>query len=375
LIKYRWVSVRATCCAVLFACVVSTVAFAQDVGGTQLIVRIGPAGVHLDPNVSSILVGTLAVGARVPASEVRNGWYRVRMPKAEGDRAAVYGWIPADMMSTASPAPIVSETVTGSAPQDASMYGVLRDLKGQRDRLDRAMQILDAGPDADALRGRRDKIDLAIRALESGSDVPANDLAARPRGAVASNPAALPRLAAPDTASSVPSVGGSVTKSADQVASTRDVVAGRPQTREGFWFNAGMGVGSLGCQNCVARDTGLSGGLSLGGRISDKVLLGIGTTGFAKSIGGEILTVGTLDARLRFYPARQSGFFLTGGIGVGSVSFAGESHFGAGVVLGVGWDIRVARNVSLTPFYNGFAMRSSIADANVGQLGIGITIH
>jgi len=41
----------------------------------------------------------------------------------------------------------------------------------------------------------------------------------------------------------------------------------------------------------------------------------------------------------------------------------------------VGWDIRVGRNVSLTPFSNGFAMANDIADANVGQIGIGVTIH
>ena len=38
------------------------------------------------------------------------------------------------------------------------------------------------------------------------------------------------------------------------------------------------------------------------------------------------------------------------------MSFAGESEFGVGLMLGLGWDIRVGRNVSLTPFWNGFAM-------------------
>jgi hypothetical protein len=150
---------------------------------------------------------------------------------------------------------------------------------------------------------------------------------------------------------------------------------GRPQTREGFWFNAGLGFGSLGCDACAGREDGLSGGLSLGGRITDRLLLGVGTTGWAKEMAGELFTVGTLDVRLRFYPVRTSGFFLTGGVGAGSISVGDESEIGLGVVLGVGWDIRVGRNVSLSPFYNGFAMRNSIADANVGQLGIGVTIH
>jgi hypothetical protein len=149
----------------------------------------------------------------------------------------------------------------------------------------------------------------------------------------------------------------------------------RPHVREGFWFNAGLGFGSFGCENCVGRDNGLSGGLSLGGAISDRVLLGVGTTGFAKEIDDEIFSVGTLDARVRVYPVRTSGFFLNGGVGFGSMSYAGESEIGVGVMLGVGWDIRVGRNVSLTPFWNGFAMSNANVDGNVGQLGIGITVH
>ena len=148
-----------------------------------------------------------------------------------------------------------------------------------------------------------------------------------------------------------------------------------PQIRSGLWFSAGIGFGSLGCENCLGREDGLSGGLALGTAVTDRLLFGVGTTGFAKSIGGELLSVGTLDARVRFYPVRTSGFFLNGGMGLGTLSFAGESEFGLGAMLGLGWDIRVGKNVSLTPFWNGFAMSNSNVDANVGQLGIGFTIH
>jgi hypothetical protein len=146
--------------------------------------------------------------------------------------------------------------------------------------------------------------------------------------------------------------------------------------REGVWFNAGFGVGSLGCQDCGGeRESGLSGGLSVGGTLNDRVLIGVGTTGFAKRVDGETFTVGTLDARVRFYPSHTNGFFLNGGVGLGSLRYAGESELGLGIMLGVGWDIRVAEKVSLTPFWNGFAMSNANVDANVGQLGIGVTIH
>jgi hypothetical protein len=195
-----------------------------------------------------------------------------------------------------------------------------------------------------------------------------------------SNPDLQPMdLSIRDTPASDPAVlreGVQAPRSGQPIQDPATTTSRPPQIiREGFWFNAGMGFGSLGCEDCVGRETGLSGGLSLGGRINDKWLLGVGTTGWSKNLGGENLTVGTLDARFRFYPVRTSGFFLTGGIGAGSISVAGDSEFGVGAVIGAGWDIRVSRNVSLTPFYNGFAMSSSTVDANVGQLGLGVTIH
>jgi hypothetical protein len=148
------------------------------------------------------------------------------------------------------------------------------------------------------------------------------------------------------------------------------------QMREGFWFNGALGYGSLGCDGCLDRANGLSGGLVFGGRLSDKWLLGVGTTGWSReTVFGESLTVGTLDARVRFYPSLSSGFFITGGLGIGSISVDGDGELGSGAVVGLGWDVRVGRMVSLTPFWNGFAVRTSSADANVGQIGLGITLH
>ena len=152
------------------------------------------------------------------------------------------------------------------------------------------------------------------------------------------------------------------------------------QIRDGFWFSGGLGYGSLGCDNCAgSRTGGLSGGLSLGGTITPRFLLGVGTEDWAKSEQGATLTVGTLDARVRFYPSTTGGFFLTGGVGVGTISGAASGYTaretGLGMVFGLGYDVRVARNASLTPYWSGFAMKSSNADANVGQVGLAITLH
>src|SRR5204862_6514026 len=74
------------------------------------------------------------------------------------------------------------------------------------------------------------------------------------------------------------------------------------QTRHGFWFNIGLGYGSLGCQDCGGRTGGFSGGLSLRGTLSSQLLLGVGTTGGTKAENRSTLTVRTLAAPLRLHP-------------------------------------------------------------------------
>jgi hypothetical protein len=151
------------------------------------------------------------------------------------------------------------------------------------------------------------------------------------------------------------------------------------QVRQGFWFSGGLGMGSLGCQDCGSRENGMSGDFALGGTLSPNWLLGVGTSDWSKSEQGGRLTVATLDARVRFYPSATGGFFLTGGIGGASVrASAGgisASQNGAGAIFGLGYDYRVARNASVTPYWNSFAMKNGNTDANVGQLGIAITVH
>jgi hypothetical protein len=149
--------------------------------------------------------------------------------------------------------------------------------------------------------------------------------------------------------------------------------------RDGFWFSGGLGYGSLGCDGCDSREGSLSADLSVGGTLSQRWLIGVGSSAWSKTEQGVRLTVATLDARVRFYPSTTGGFFLTGGIGAGSmrgdVGGISATETGVGTILGLGWDIRVAKNASVTPYWNGFAMKNDNADANVGQAGIAITLH
>jgi Outer membrane protein beta-barrel domain len=164
------------------------------------------------------------------------------------------------------------------------------------------------------------------------------------------------------------------------VVSAVSANAQNAQIRDGFWFSGGLGFGTLGCDNCGGRTNGLAGGISLGGTITPRFLLGVGSEGWTRSQQGATLTVATLDARVRFYPSTTGGFFLTGGVGLGSVTgsvsgLVSSTETGMGMVFGLGYDIRVAKNTSITPYWNGFAMRNSNTNANVGQLGLAITLH
>ncbi len=164
------------------------------------------------------------------------------------------------------------------------------------------------------------------------------------------------------------------------VASTPPTATRNRHLRRGFWFSGGLGYGSLGCQDCGSREGGLSGGIQLGGTLSQKVLLGGATSGWTKEEGAATLTVGTVVAMIRFYPSSTGGLFLLGGLGVGSIyakvdGFGENTETGAGALLGLGWDLRVGDNVSMTPFWNGFAVQNSDVDANVGQIGLSVTLH
>lgn len=165
---------------------------------------------------------------------------------------------------------------------------------------------------------------------------------------------------------------------------TTTLSAQRPQTREGFWANFGLGWATLGCNDCTDRIEGGGGALALGGTLSQKWQLGGSVTTWTRSENNATLTVGLVAAAAKFYPSATGGFFLIGGVGVASIDAQiGNSsgnvsgrETGTGLQLGLGYDFRIGRNVSLTPFWNGVATKyDGGGDLNFGQLGLGITIH
>lgn len=98
--------------------VVLPTASAQYIQGQQFVVNKGPVAVHLEPSAASVVVRTIQAGTRVTGAEAaRNGWYRVRLPLEPTDRAAIYGWVPAEVLSTSVDSPAPAPAAPADPPQ------------------------------------------------------------------------------------------------------------------------------------------------------------------------------------------------------------------------------------------------------------------
>ena len=139
-----------------------------------------------------------------------------------------------------------------------------------------------------------------------------------------------------------------------------------------MWFNVGLGVG-------VGNDIGgQSGNLAVGWTLSPRLLMGVGTSDWRASADRATLTMGTLDLRVQFYPEANGGFFLTGGVGLGYMHLSDSGtgpDIGRAVLIGLGYDARVADNLSVTTFINVAGVHTPDPHAQVGQIGVGLTLH
>jgi hypothetical protein len=160
-------------------------------------------------------------------------------------------------------------------------------------------------------------------------------------------------------------------------------LAQRPQTRAGFWISGGIGVGSLdlACDGCETdRETAPTAVLAMGGTLRPGLLLGGEIEAWAKEIEGVDFSVGHISGVLYWYPRPAAGLFLKGGVGIGGYSadagpLGDEQDSGLGLHGGIGYDVRVGRNLSITPAAGIFWVNLDAGDANVLYAGASVTGH
>jgi hypothetical protein len=178
--------------------------------------------------------------------------------------------------------------------------------------------------------------------------------------------------------------------------SSQLVAQSKPQTREGFTIAFGVGSGSIGasCDFCsTSRQSDATGFLRIGGTLHPNLIIAGEARGWTHEIDETTTaTVGFLLADLLYYPQPQHGWYLEGGLGVGqyknSDDQSGNDFTSTGLALsiGTGYDFRVAKTFSLTPFLswsgtggakvkqNGMSTGAKF-DVNLFQIGLGFTWH
>lgn len=163
-------------------------------------------------------------------------------------------------------------------------------------------------------------------------------------------------------------------------------VAQQAQTRQGFFFSAGLGYGSmgLGCEGCEGqgREGGVNGYVTLGGTLSPNLRLGVELNGWVRNEHGNVGTLSSLMATAYVYPRTTQGLFVKGGLGysalIGDYNVLDQdlaSESGLGLLVGAGYDVRIGGNTSVTPYVTYLRGAFDGDHAEVFQAGLGLTLH
>jgi len=138
------------------------------------------------------------------------------------------------------------------------------------------------------------------------------------------------------------------------------------QEHRGLWGGFGIG-GGVNLSDTFGGGSlwGLSGYGRIGGTLNQRVLLGAESSGWIGSRDGVDYSRGNLSALLLFYPSPRGGLYLKGGLGFSYVTTSisssttidgvfyfnsvSESKGGFGATAGVGYDVRLGRNIYLVP--------------------------
>ena len=129
--------------------------------------------------------------------------------------------------------------------------------------------------------------------------------------------------------------------------------------RDGIVLGFGLGAGTAGVNVTDVdsdREGGLAGGLRIGYAFTPELAVGLDGTFWTKEVDNETWSFSVGAAALTYYPGAK-GFFVRGGVGVGTMEFETEqggvtysaSDDGIGFLLGAGYEWRLTRKFALGP--------------------------
>jgi len=175
--------------------------------------------------------------------------------------------------------------------------------------------------------------------------------------------------------------------------------AGHPQERQGFYAGLALGVGGATetCGECERgeRQWGLAGDFRLGWATGRHALWGA-EVGYSRTEAfGVTLTLYDVLLAVTVYPAADRGFFLKAGFGgafskrsydIGTGTVEGDTNDGLAAMVGAGYDLRLGRDVSVTPgvtYWRTNSIETGAGDVvslnfqkyDVLAFSVGVTLH
>jgi len=146
---------------------------------------------------------------------------------------------------------------------------------------------------------------------------------------------------------------------------------------DGFWIGFGLGGG-------VANEEG--GGaayLRMGGTPTNLLLVGGEAIAWAKSENDVTVSQSNFTGNILFYPSLNGGFFLKTGLGFATVTASATSgnvtitatENGFGSTFGAGFDVKLGRNIYLTPNVDALVQVIEGGTETVFLFTLGLTWH
>lgn len=164
---------------------------------------------------------------------------------------------------------------------------------------------------------------------------------------------------------------------------TASALAGQERpAHSGFWLSGGLGVGLN--DDGPGDDAGGAGYIRLGGTPSERILLGGEFIGMSRDVRGTQVSNGNATFTALYYPAAPGGLFAKAGVGFASLVVTDEllggtfttDEQGFGITLGAGYDMRIGRNLYLTPNVDVLLQTfDDFADSTVLLFTLGIGFH